>query len=481
MQPIIGRTKEIRELNDLYASRQPQFVAIYGRRRVGKTFLVDETLKGKITFRHAGLSPVDDDNKKNMLKDQLRNFQFSLMRQGLEKAKTPKSWLEAFFMLEMLLQGKDDGKRQVVFLDELPWMDTPRSGFITALESFWNGWGCHRDNLMLVVCGSATSWMQDKLVNNHGGLYDRLTYEIKLSPFTLSECEQFFFSKNIRLSRYDIAQSYMAIGGIPYYLGYFQKGASLSQNLDSLFFSEHAKLTNEYGRLFSSVFSRPDDERKIVEFLSTRHYGYTREEIAKGTWLANNGNFTKMLDALIASDFVLKYIPFGYNKNESHYKLIDPFCLFYIRFVLGARGKDSQYWMHNENMPVLSSWRGIAFEELCFSHIAQIKKALGIVGVSSQQSAWALKGGSERDGGQIDLLINRADHVMNLCEMKFYSGDFAVDKSYYRKLQDRQRLLYGQLPKKTVIHHTLITTYGLAYNEYSGIFQNTVVLDDLFV
>lgn len=286
-------------------------------------------------------------------------------------------------MLETLLESKDDGKRQVVFLDELPWMDSPRSGFITALEAFWNRWGCHRDNFMLVVCGSATSWMQDKLVNNHGGLYDRLTCEIKLSPFTLSECEQFFLSRNIHLSRYDIAQSYMAIGGIPYYLGCFRKGLSLSQNLDNLFFSDNAKLTSEYRRLFSSVFSRPEDEKKIVEYLSTRHYGYTREEIAKGTCIVNNGNFTQMLGALIASDFVMKYIPFGYKKNEAHYKLIDPFCLFYIRFVLGMKGRDSQYWMHNENMPSVAAWRRIAFEELCFSHIALIKKALGIDGVSS--------------------------------------------------------------------------------------------------
>lgn len=480
METIIGRTREIKELNDLYSSRRPQFVAIYGRRRVGKTFLVDEALNGKITFRHAGLSPIGEDDKKNMLKEQLLNFQFSLMRQGLKKANAPKSWLEAFFMLETLLEDKDDGSRQVVFLDELPWMDTPRSGFVTALEAFWNGWGCHRHNFMLVVCGSATSWMQDKLVNNHGGLYDRLTYEIKLSPFTLLECERFFQSMDVRLSRYDIAQAYMAIGGIPYYLGYFQRGLSLSQNIDNLFFSEDAKLSREYERLFSSVFTRPEDEKKIVRFLSSRLYGYQREDISRGTELANNGNLTKMLEALVASDFVRKYIPFGFKKNETHYKLVDPFCLFFIRFVLGAKERDSQFWLHNENMPSVTSWRGVAFEQLCFSHIAQIKKTLGIEGIASSQSAWAVRGNDGQDGGQMDMLINRADHVVNMCEMKFYSGDFSVDKSYYRKLQDRQRMLAAQLSKKATIHQTLVTTYGLAYNEYSGIFQNTVVLDDLF-
>lgn len=235
MSSIIGRDKEIKELVELYNSDKSEFVAVYGRRRVGKTFLIDEALKGKITFRHAGLSPVDEEGKKNSLKDQLKHFYFSLQMQGMKKSKCPSSWMEAFFMLSQLLEAKDNGKRQVVFLDELPWMDTPRSGFITAFEGFWNTWGCHRDNLMLVVCGSANSWMLDNLVNSHGGLYGRTTYEVKLSPFKLGECEQFLKKKGIRMSRYDIVQSYMVLGGIPYYLGYMKKGLSLAQNIDLLF------------------------------------------------------------------------------------------------------------------------------------------------------------------------------------------------------------------------------------------------------
>jgi AAA+ ATPase superfamily predicted ATPase len=220
MSYIIGREKEIRELHDLYNSGNAEFVAIYGRRRVGKTFLVDEALKGKITFRHAGLSPVDEQNQKNNLKEQLTHFFFSLQMQGMKGGKCPSSWMEAFYMLVQLLEKKSkDNKRQVVFIDELPWLDTPRSGFMTAFEGFWNTWGCHRDNLMLVVCGSASSWMLDNLINNHGGLYGRTTYEIKLHPFTLTECEEFFRKKGIRMSRYDIVQSHMIVGGIPYYLG----------------------------------------------------------------------------------------------------------------------------------------------------------------------------------------------------------------------------------------------------------------------
>ena len=250
---MVGREKEVSELEELYQGNQAEFVAVYGRRRVGKTYLIEQTFKDRFAFRHAGLSPMEHENK-GMLVSQLKQFFNSLRSFGLKDGICPTSWLDAFFLLQQLLEQKDNGKRQVVFIDELPWLDTPRSGFITALEGFWNNWGAHRDNLMLIVCGSANSWMLDKLINNHGGLYGRVTYEIKLSPFTLKECEEFFKYNHMKISRYDIAQSYMIVGGIPFYLRYFKKGMSLSQNVDNLFYSEGAKLRFEFDRLFSSVF-----------------------------------------------------------------------------------------------------------------------------------------------------------------------------------------------------------------------------------
>lgn len=480
MAIIIGREAEKRELQERYASNTPQFVAVYGRRRVGKTFLIDQTLKGHITFRHAGLSPVEHRVKKNLMKEQLKSFYYSLLSHGMKKSKCPASWLEAFFMLEMHLQSIDDGSRQVVFLDELPWMDTARSGFITALEAFWNGWGCHRDNFMLVVCGSATSWMLDNLINNYGGLYGRLTCGIKLSPFSLKECEMFFNSKNIRMLRYDIVQSYMAVGGIPYYLGCFEAGLSLPQNIDKLFFCKDAKLQGEYDRLFASVFSKPEEMKRIVNFLSTRHSGYTQEQIAQKTGFKQGGTLSNMLKALIASEFVMKYVPFGFSKREEHYKLIDPFCIFFLCYVPNNVGYTTSFWQENQTSQSIVSWRGFAFEEICLLHIEQIKQALGIQGVSSRQSSWALQGDGNKDGIQIDLLIERADHVINMCEMKFYGGEFAVNKNYYQKLNLRQKTLSEQLTKRQIIHSTLITTYGLKYNEYSGAFQRVVKMDDLF-
>lgn len=479
---MVGRKKETAELLEIYESDQTEFVAIYGRFGVGKTYLVDNVFNGRFTFRHAGLSPVEnpDDEEKSPLRKQLMAFHLSLVKAGLKDARCPENWLDAFSLLETLLEQKDDGKRQLVFLDELPWMDTPRSGFMTAFEFFWNNWGCHRSNFMLVVCGSANSWILNKLVNNHGGLYGRLTHEIRLAPFTLEECEELFRYKRIALSRYDIVQSYMIFGGIPYYLGMFRRGLSLAQNVDQLLFRHTSPLREEYSRLFSSIFDNPERAETVVRVLNTKNAGYTMKEISEKTGLGDGGALSALMNSLVASDFVLKYVPFGLSKRECHFKLVDPFCLFYLRFVENQDGLNEDFWQQNLISPSVVSWRGIAFENVCLLHVPQIKKALGISGVITTQSAWS-KRADDTEGTQIDLLIERRDNVVNMCEMKFYSDDFTVDGAYYRTLIRRQALLEKHLSRKNVIHSTLITTYGLTYNEYSGIFTNVLTLDDLFL
>ena len=479
---MVGRKQELEELNKLYNSGKAELVAIYGRRRIGKTYLVDTAFENRITFRHAGLSPVEaKDKKKGLLKEQLEHFYFSLQLQGMAKSHCPKSWLEAFFMLEKLLQSKDNGDRQVVFLDELPWMDTPQSGFITAFEGFWNTWACHRANIMVIVCGSANSWILDKLINNHGGLYNRVTYEINLSPFTLGECKEYLESMGVMLSDYDITQSYMILGGVPFYLGYFERGLSLAQTVDKLFFKNNAKLKNEYENLFESTFSKSEAMKTIVEFLDKRNDGYTRRELVDGLGITDSGHLSKNLKALIASDFVQEYVPFGLGKREVHYRLVDPFCKFCLRFINGKEYLDEEFWQQNKTSPAINSWRGFAFENVCFNHIGKIKEALGISGVITSQSAWSKRDNEEDDDNTlIDMIISRNDNVVNMCEMKFYSEEFTIEKSYHATLMKRNRLLSSMIPKKAVIHGTLITTYGLTYNEYSGDFVKVITLKDLF-
>ena len=475
---IIGRKQEIEELNRYCNSGKAEFVAVYGRRRVGKTFLVNEVLGDYTTFRHAGLSPYDR-KRKVSLKDQLQNFYFSLIRYGLEGINQPKSWMEAFFLLEQLLERKDNGSRQVVFIDELPWMDTPRSGFLTALEAFWNGWGNAQHNLCLVVCGSATSWMLDNLINNKGGLYGRLTGEIKLSPFTLAECEEFFESRGIKMSRYNITQAYMILGGIPYYLNCFNPSLSLAQNIDALFFNHKAKLGDEFDRLFKSIFDNADECMKIVKTLGRRHAGYTRDEIAKKTGINPNGDFSKMLKALVGSDFLIKYVPFGKSKREEHYKLSDCFCWFWLHFKEFSDHRETDYWQHHQKASEVKSWQGVAFEEVCLQHIYQIKAAMQIAGVASRESAMIIKGSKSTDGMQIDLLIDRADDVVNVCEMKYSKSQFVVTKSYAEKLLKRQNVVENMLQDKSILL-TLISFNGIERNNHSEIFTHTITADELF-
>ena len=476
LKVMIGRKKEIKELEELYDNGKAEFVAIYGRRRVGKTYLVDEVFKNRITFRHAGLSPVEiSSSSKSPLKAQLEAFYYSLLLQGMKKSRCPKDWLEAFFMLEKFLQSIDDGKRMLIFLDELPWMDSAKSGFITAFEGFWNSWGCHRENLMVIVCGSANSWIMDKLINNHGGLYGRVTHEIKLNPFTLSECEACLNERHVNFSRYDIVQSYMIFGGIPYYLNYFNRTLSLAGNVDALFFSKNAPLRLEFDRLFTSIFKNADKAKQIVEFLSTKGIGYTRKEIADKIGVSNSGLFGEILNSLIVSDFVVNYVPFGEGKRNERYKLVDPFCLFYLKFVKDSETLNENFWSNNISSQNIISWRGFAFENVCFNHIDQIKKALGIAGVITRQSAF------KADDTQIDLIIERRDNIVNMCEIKFYKDEFIVDKSYDSLLRNRVSILGNYLPKKYAVHNTLITTYGVKDNEYKWDFVNVVTMDDLFV
>lgn len=475
---MIGREQEIKDLNRLYNRNRAELIAIYGRRRVGKTFLVDETFAGRITFRHAGLSPNDEDSG-GLLRAQLNHFYNSLEMQGMEKCEKPDNWLDAFLLLEKHLQKIDDGTRQLVFIDELPWLDTPRSGFLRAFEGFWNNWGCHRKNLMVIVCGSANSWILNNLINNHGGLYNRVTYRIKLYPFTLRECEEYYKENNIVFSRYDIVQSYMVFGGIPYYLGYMDGELSLAQNIDRILFDREAKLKDEYDRLFESVFSNPEAEKTLIEAISGRNAGYTRKEISEKTGFSDGGGLSRYLSALLASDFVVKYVPFGYGKREEHYKLVDPFCLFYLHFKSEIEKENDSYWEQNLSSQAVVVWRGYSFENVCFNHIPQIKIALGIPGVITSASAWS-KRDDDGEGTQIDLLLTRNDNVLNMCELKYYGGDFEVNTQYYKKLLHRQEILMGEVNRKMVVRSTLITTFGLKKNEYSGVFTNVITMEDLF-
>ncbi len=474
---MIGRENETKKLLEFYHHDQADLVAIYGRRRVGKTFLVDETFHGDYLFMSSGLFLEKEKmTYKEMFLSQISEFYNSLQLYGCKETKAPANWFDAFFYLEKLILEKENGSKQVIFLDELPWLDTPSSHFLSAFEGFWNEFACRRKNLLIIVCGSAASWMENKLINAQGGLYGRVTYEMKLSPFSLKESKEFLLQKRIPITNYDAALAYMSVGGAPFYLNYFEPGKSVVQNINDIFFKKGAPLRYEYERLFSVTFTNDSLSKRIVELLFHKKLGCNREEIIKKLGLADNGNLSKVLNALLASDFVISYNPFGLERKTTYYKLIDPFCLFYLSFCEKKAG-DEDYWNSHYGKSETLAWSGLAYENLCFNHVSQIKEKLGIRGVATEVMPWYCQ--DEEGKGQVDMLLKRGDNAVNLCEIKFYGEDYSAGISDFKKANRRKENVHALLPKRFSVYNTLITTMGLVYNEYASTYQNVVTLEDL--
>lgn len=469
---IIGRKEEQQILRLAAQSENSEFVAVYGRRRVGKTYLIRETFGYKFTFQHTGLA-------KGNTKEQLFSFAISLRDAGYDDCPIPKSWLEAFSLLSTYLKNSTDEKK-IIFLDELPWMDTPRSNFISAFEHFWNGWASARKDIVLIICGSATSWIINKVINDHGGLHNRVTKQIALQPFTLKECEMFTESKGIEMSRYQLAECYMVLGGIPYYWSLLEKGLSLSQNIDKIIFAKNGKLSNEFNQLYASLFKSPEQYIDVVTALGKKKAGMTREEIIAATDMYSSGSLSKVLDELEYCGFIRKYNGFEKKSKQAIYQLIDNYTLFYFKFIQQNENNDEHFWSASIDSAMHRAWSGLAFERLCMAHTQQIKAALGIAGVLSNVYSWRKEADEMSDGAQIDLLIDRKDQVINLCEMKYSLSEYAIDAEYEQKLRNKKSVFIDTTNTRKAVHLTMVTTFGIKANAHSGIVQNEITLDDLF-
>ncbi|MDY4173978.1 MAG: ATP-binding protein [Bacteroidales bacterium] len=472
---IIGRKQEQKELLEAANAEYSKFVAVYGRRRVGKTFLIRETFNYSFTFQHTGLA-------KGKLKDQLLSFRASLQTASGKRFNQFKSWYEAFFSLEEWLGSLPEGKK-MIFLDELPWMDTPRSNFISGLEHLWNSWASARKDIVLIVCGSATSWIVNKLINNHGGLHNRLTNRILLRPFTLSECEQYSEANRLGLSRLQMVENYMIMGGVPFYWSMMRRELSMAQNIDALFFSDEVEgLTHEYQQLYASLFNNPEPYMNVVSALAKKTKGLSRDEISQLTQISSGGELSKLLNELEWCGFIRKYNGFGKQAKDALYQLIDNFTIFYFQYIKGNKNNDSHYWTNNIGSALHRAWSGLAFERVCLQHVPQIKKALGISGVLSNVYSWRTE--ADRDKGidktQIDLLIDRNDGVINLCEMKYSEQEYVITEDEEAKLRRRRGTLIEVTNTKKAVHITIVTPYGLKRNAHSSIAQNEVTLDHLF-
>lgn len=471
MEKIVGRKEEQKILDQLLKSEKPEFLAVYGRRRVGKTFLIRQVYNKHIVFQMTGIA------RANTIQ-QLSNF-FSVLTESdprFEQTNLPLNWFDAFSLLRNYLQ-KLRAPKKVIFFDELPWIDTPRSNFLSALEHFWNAWASNRPDILLVVCGSAASWMINKLINNRGGLYNRVTQRISLMPFTLQETESFFHANQIRLDRYQILQLYMAMGGVPFYLNEIRPGMSAFQEIDRLAFSKNGLLALEYDNLYRSLFNNAERHISIIEALAAKPKGLGREEIVKESGIKDGGGLTTILRELEESGFISKSVPFGKKIKDSFYRLSDPYTLFYLKFIKDQKLSGPGAWLSRIDSPTWRAWSGYAYESICLQHISAIKKALGISGVYTEESSWVNK---ERSV-QVDLLIDRRDHVINLCEVKFTQEPFTLTKSYKKELEKKLFSFREETQTRKSVFQVLVTTWGLKDNIHSlGFIQNTITMNDLF-
>lgn len=411
---------------------------------------------------------------------QLSEFNFALNQKIKELPNTPvNSWFDAFHKLEFLLEHTKNKGKKIVFLDELPWMDTQKSGFIQALELFWNKWASARNDILLIVCGSATSWMFDKLINNRGGLHNRISQQIYLKPFTLAECEEFFKEKKVALTRKQIVEAYMVFGGIPYYLNFFKKKWSLPQNVDAILFAEGAPLKNEFPALYQSLFNHSEKYMAIVKAMSRKAKGLTRDEILSITKFTNGGGFTKLLHDLELSGFIRKYYSIDKKEKDAIYQLVDFFTLFYFNFIEKKKHSDENYWSHLIDNAQHRAWSGFSFEQICLYHLPLIKQKLGISGVLTNTASWI--GTHNGSKVQIDLLIDRNDGIINICEIKFAKSVYAIDKKTWRNLLYKMEVFWQNTKLRKAIHLTLISPFGVLQNEYSSDVNSEIVLDDLFL
>ena len=467
---LIGRQFEKDRLLSAYESEYSEFVAVYGRRRVGKTFLIRETFNYNFTFQHSGLA-------KSPRSTQLKAWKNSLKAYGLNVKRTPASWLDAFELLKDLINQSTDEKK-VIFIDELPWMDTHASGLIPALENFWNSWASARKDILLIICGSATSWIINKIVKNKGGLHNRVDYKIPLRQFTLHECEQYMKSRKVSMTRKQIIEGYMIMGGVPFYWKSLQKGLSIAQNIDFNFFCPEGELYEEFDALYASLFKKPEAYIKVVSLLANKRHGLTRNELITRGKFVDNGGFSQVLENLESCGFIRSYNTITKEKKDALYQLVDPYTIFYYEFIKGNKNNDPNYWTHCLNTSAYHTWCGLSFERICLLHIEQIKKALGISGVISRVFSW--RSSENKPGAQIDLIIDRDDDVINLCEMKYTKGPWEMDEGDFDDIIRKECVFKEETGSVKAIHNVLVSANGVKRNAYSDNFQKVVTLDELF-
>lgn len=484
---LVGRQEEQQTLKEFYDSKNPEFLAIYGRRRIGKTFLIRQYFSQKdcYFFNVTGI------------KDGAINTQINLFIKEIEKIfykgteiKQHKNWIDTLQALSDAIENfVPKNKNVVLFFDEFPWMATHKSKLLQSLEHRWNQSWSTDQRIKLIICGSSASWIINKVINNKGGLHNRITKKIHLMPFNLNETKSLLATKNINLSLKHTTEIYMVTGGVPYYLLQIEKGKSATQIIETLAFRKNSLLFNEFDNLFSSLFEDAEDYIKLIRIIAEAHSGIGQEDIIKRIeHQSRGGRIVKKLTDLEEAGFIISFIPYKHNQRGKYYRLIDEYTLFYldwiepIRNTLEKQSLEKGYWERKQGSQTWHAWAGYAFEAICYKHLSEIKKKLSIP-ITATANGWRYvprKNASEK-GAQIDLLFDREDDAINICEIKYTNEPFSINKDYAEKLKNKVAVFKERTRTKKNIFLSVISANGLKENMYAEeMITNIVILDDLF-
>jgi AAA+ ATPase superfamily predicted ATPase len=485
LKNIIGRESEKKKLSKILNSDEAEFLTIYGRRRVGKTFLIHEFFQGR------GLYLEVTGQKDAGLKIQLYNFYLAIEEafKPTLPIKKPDSWKEALSILTTLVEAQPRKKKIILFFDELPWLATKRSAMLQALEYEWNRKWSRTDNIKLIVCGSAASWVLEKLIQAKGGLHNRITDFIHLQPFTLEESSNYLKSRGVKLKPMQILELYMVMGGIPHYLRQVEKGKSSTQIINSLCFHKDGFLFTEFTRLFQSLFNHAEVHNKIICEIGKKRNGILRRDLLEATGYKSGGTFKKRLQELKESGFIQEYVPYGKARKDFTIKIVDEYTLFYLNWIKPVQLRSAlrynpNYWLNISKKSQYQIWAGYAFESVCMKHVDQILKKLKVENLATEIGNWHYlpPKKSKETGAQIDLLIDRIDNSINVCEIKFSNTQYSIDKKYARNLDNKLKVFEEKTGTKKQIFLSMITTMGLKKNFYSeDLVDSEIVLKDLIV
>jgi len=474
---LVGREREQDQLKQALVENSSQLIAVYGRRRVGKTYLIENTLSKEIIFDATGI-------KEASIRTQLNNFTAQIIKRAkkFSKSSTPQNWLEAFLLLQEYIESKGT-KKKVIYIDEFPWFCGQRSEFLPVFEHFWNNFCAKRKDLVVIVCGSAASFMVNKVIYNKEGLHGRISTIIRLMPFNLHETKAYLRYKKINWDHYDIVQCYMILGGIPHYLNQLDDRYTLPQNIDKLCFEKGGQLVNEFDQVLISLFTNSTLHKSIIIELAKKRKGLSRKALNLNLGKGNNKAFTIAIRELEESGFILEFPSFDQKSTKNLFRLNDEFCFFYLKYIQPNKGQGKGTWLHLYSSRSFESWSGFAFEMLGMKHTPQIKKALGISKVRTTTHSWTSKEAQKnanKSGAQIDMLLQRQDRRIDIIEMKFYNRPYTITKSYRDRMINKKNIFEEEVNPDAALALLMLTTKGLKKNVHSNILTDQLTVDILF-